>query len=307
MKISVCIPAYKNAAFLKRCLDALVSQTFKDFEVVLSDDSPDESVAEIAVAYKDRLQINYLKNNPAKGTPANWNYAMQQAKGQYIKLMHDDDWFASNNALQQYYNCLQANPQIDFCFAAYNNVQLSTGLITPLYCSKAHLYLLKKSPYNLFKRNFIGAPSVVFQRNNENIFYDERFKWLVDFEGYIRFLNANKNFIYINHCLVNIGQGKEQVTTTTQHAKEVVVPESMLFLQKHGVQILKNIFVYDYFWRMFRNLSVKNKEGIVACGWKEEVPQGIEAMLAWQRRFPAWMLNTGLVSKKLMWWKWVRN
>ena len=62
MKISVCIPAYKNAAFLKRCLDALVSQTFKDFEVVLSDDSPDESVAEIAVAYKDRLQINYLKN-----------------------------------------------------------------------------------------------------------------------------------------------------------------------------------------------------------------------------------------------------
>src|SRR6187397_2191939 len=102
MKISVCIPAYKNAAFLKRNLDALINQTLRDFEVVLSDDSPDESVAEIAMAYKEKLQIIYLKNNPSRGTPANWNYAMQHATGKYLKLMHDDDWFATDSALQQY-------------------------------------------------------------------------------------------------------------------------------------------------------------------------------------------------------------
>ncbi|MBC7937190.1 MAG: glycosyltransferase, partial [Rhizobacter sp.] len=76
MKISVCIPAYKNADFLRRCLDSLVSQSFTGFEVILSDDSPDDSVATIAEAYKKDLQIIYFKNDPSLGTPANWNFAM---------------------------------------------------------------------------------------------------------------------------------------------------------------------------------------------------------------------------------------
>ena len=307
MKISVCIPAYKNADYLKRNLDALVFQTFTDFEVILSDDSPDESVAEIARAYQDKLNLVYLKNKPAKGTPANWNFAMQQARGKYIKLIHDDDWLATADALQQYYDCLEANPGVDFCFSAFNNIHLGTGIRQPVFCTALNRSLLRMSPYNLFKNNFIGPPSGVFQRNNVNIFYDEKLKWLVDFEGYIRFLGENSKFIYLHKCLVNIGLGEEQVTQSTKLVKEVVVPESMYFLEKHGVSILNNLWVYDYYWRMFRNLSVQNSVEIKESGWSGAIPAAIVKMLFIQKKMPGLLLHVGPASKAGMFYAFLRR
>lgn len=300
MKISVCIPAYKNADFLRRCLDSLVSQTFSDFELILSDDSPDESVAQIAATYKDKLSIVYLKNDPSLGTPANWNFAMEQAKGEYIKLMHDDDWFAENDALQKFYDCLEKNPSADFCFSAFHNVQLKQGTVEPVFCSPFLRKLLKKDRYNLFKRNFIGPPSVVFQRNNRTEWYDTRLKWLVDFEGYIRFLNSKDGFVYIDECLVNIGLSGEQVTSSVQHNPKVVLPESLYFLQKHGNAILNNIFVYDYYWRTLRNFKVRSAQDIADAGWEEEVPEAVLKMMAVQKKIPFFLLKMGPFSKIFM-------
>lgn len=282
-------------------------QTFKDVEVILSDDSPDDSVQLIAEAYTALLNLRYLKNSPARGTPANWNYAMQHATGGYIKLMHDDDWFASADALQLYYECLQNNPSVNFCFSAYNNVHISSGNSKPVLCSSVHQYLLKRNRYNLFKKNFIGPPSAVFQRNQPGISYDEKLKWLVDFEGYIRFLGSNTQFVYLDKCLVNIGLSDDQVTQTTKHVKEVVIPESLYFLQKHGAAILKNIWVYDYYWRMCRNFAIKNIPDIAVAGWKEELPGNFKSMVLFQQKIPDVLLRTGVFSKLLMMFSFLRT
>lgn len=300
MKISVCIPAYKNAAFLRRNLDALVGQTYKDFEVVVSDDSPDESVAEIVAVYQPLLNIVYLKNSPAKGSPANWNFAIRHAKGEYLKLIHDDDWLAADTSLQQYLDCLDANPNADFCFSAFNNVNIETTAHQPVFCSNYHQHLLRKTPYNLFKRNFIGPPSVVFLRNEPRFLYDENLKWLVDFEGYIRFLQDRQRFVYLNAVLVNIGLSEEQVTSYTQHDAGVVLPESLYFLEKHGTAILDNVFVYDYFWRMLRNFSITSVEDITAIGWVKPLPARIFAMIRLQNKIPRVVLRLGLFSKSFM-------
>lgn len=300
MKISVCIPAYKNGDFLKRCLDSLISQRFTDFEVILSDDSPDDSVQQIAEEYKKDLSIVYFKNDPSLGTPANWNFAMQHARGGYIKLMHDDDWLADKDALQKFYDCLEENPGVDFCFSAFFNVQLKTGKTNPVFCSSISRYLLKKDRYNLFKRNFIGPPSVVFQRNNRTDWYDAHFKWLVDFEGYIRFLNGKNGFVYISECLVNIGLSGEQVTSSVQHDATIVLPESLYFLEKHGTQILENVFVYDYYWRTVRNFKIKTVADIGKSGWAGDIPSPIIKMIAAQKKIPSFLLKMGPFSKIAM-------
>ncbi|MBC7935701.1 MAG: glycosyltransferase, partial [Rhizobacter sp.] len=270
------------------------------FEVILSDDSPDDSVATIAEAYKKDLQIIYFKNDPSLGTPANWNFAMQHATGEYIKLMHDDDWLAENDALQKFYDCLEKNPTVDFCFSAFHNVDLKEGTMEPVFCSSFLRKLLKKDRYNLFKRNFIGPPSVVFQRNNRTEWYDDQLKWLVDFEGYIRFLKSKGGFVYIDECLVNIGLSGEQVTSSVQHDVTIVLPESLYFLQKHSLAILKNVFVYDYYWRTLRNFKVSSAKDIVNAGWTEEIPQPILKMIAAQKNIPSFLLKMGPVSKIAM-------
>src|SRR6478735_2601277 len=117
-KISICIPAYKRTAYLKRLLDSVAIQTFKDFEVIVSDDSPDNSVETVCNEYAEKFKLLYFKNAAALGTPANWNFGISKANGDWIKLMHDDDWFADENALAVF---ARHTDKSKFIFSAYSN------------------------------------------------------------------------------------------------------------------------------------------------------------------------------------------
>jgi glycosyltransferase involved in cell wall biosynthesis len=97
--ISICIPAYRNTAFLKRLLDSIACQTFTDYEIIITDDSPDDSVSQLIQNLTGIQPIRYYKNKTALGTPENWNEAIRHANGAWIKLMHNDDWFHSPDAL----------------------------------------------------------------------------------------------------------------------------------------------------------------------------------------------------------------
>ena len=105
--ISICIPAYSRVAFLQRLLASIAVQTFKDFEVIITDDSPGSDVQEVCSRYADAFPLIYYKNEPALGTPENWNEGIRRASGKWIKLMHDDDWFATPGALQQFAHATQ--------------------------------------------------------------------------------------------------------------------------------------------------------------------------------------------------------
>ncbi|HUZ60328.1 MAG TPA: glycosyltransferase, partial [Hanamia sp.] len=85
--ISICIPAYKHVDYLKKLLDSVSIQTFKDFEVVITDDSPDDGVKQLLETFPTTNNIRYYKNSKALGTPENWNEAIRKSEGTWIKLM----------------------------------------------------------------------------------------------------------------------------------------------------------------------------------------------------------------------------
>src|SRR5436305_6619415 len=97
--ISICIPAYKNVEYLKRLLDSIATQTFRYFEVIITDDSNDNSVYDYINSNNRGFLLSYNKNEKPLGSPENWNAAVRRAKGDWIKIMHHDDWFSSNSAL----------------------------------------------------------------------------------------------------------------------------------------------------------------------------------------------------------------
>ncbi|RYE44542.1 MAG: glycosyltransferase, partial [Sphingobacteriales bacterium] len=67
--ISVCIPAYKHGEYIHRLMTTLSQQTFTDFEIIVTDDSPDDSVKDVILEFYDHLNVKYLRNIPALGTP----------------------------------------------------------------------------------------------------------------------------------------------------------------------------------------------------------------------------------------------
>jgi glycosyltransferase involved in cell wall biosynthesis len=121
--ISICIPAYKRPDFLKRLLDSIAVQTFRDFEVIMTDDSPDGSVAQLVKEYESSFHVHYHKNPTPLGSPGNWNAALSLAKGQWIKMMHDDDWFADAGSLAEFADTAKHNKNKSFIFSGFTEVQ----------------------------------------------------------------------------------------------------------------------------------------------------------------------------------------
>ena len=296
--ISICIPAYKNAAYLDVLLHSIELQGFSDYEVIVSDDSPNDEVEILCRKYSSKFLMIYHKNSPPKGSPANWNTGIKMANGKWIKLMHDDDWFSSDTSLADFAKAAQENAHSLLIFSGYSlyedGVFKSNNIITALIENQ-----LRRSPLILFKKNYIGHPSTTLIKNEPMEWYDEKVKWVVDFEFYIRMLK-NGSFHSIQLPLVNIGIGNEQITKEAFRNISIEIPENMYLLNKLGTPVLKNIIVYDYYWRLLRNVGIRSLKDITDHYSEREVPPEISRMLRFQLLFPLPVLKVGFFSKLLM-------
>lgn len=298
--ISICIPAYKQVDYLRRLLDSVSIQTFKGFEVVITDDSPDNSVELLLKEYKSIPNLTYYKNKQPLGTPENWNEAIRKASGNWIKLMHNDDWFATDDALQQFFNTVQQNPNTDFFYSAFQNIEANSKRKEVVKMSAADKAFLNSNPYHLLKKVYIGNPSCTLVRNGLDIFYDKRYKFIVDFDYYIRLIQQTGMPVYINEVLINVGFHDEQVTTYTKYNPEVQIPENITFLNEQKNDILKNVVVYDYYWRLMRNLKIDSEEKLLAYLGDTNPKPSIISMVRFQKKIPASLLKIGIVSKFFM-------
>jgi len=103
-KISIAIPAYikseTDLSYLKESFDGIVQQSFSDYEVVVADNSSNDLVENLCNEYQDKFLITYKKNLDHIGMSANSNVAMDLCKGEYIKILHCDDFLFSSDALR---------------------------------------------------------------------------------------------------------------------------------------------------------------------------------------------------------------
>jgi len=296
--ISICIPAYKRVNYLKRLIESIIIQDYTDFEVIISDDSDDNSVAELINDYSDKINIRYFKNESPLGTPGNWNFAISKAKGQWIKLMHDDDWFASTDSLAQFAERTKEGNQ--FIFSAYTNCFDGTTRIKEVFLSTRVKNRIIKHPELLFAGNVIGPPSVTMLHRSIVEKYDEKLKWFVDLEFYIKVLVRLKSYSYINKPLINIGISESQVTRTCQNIPEIELPEGLLILKTNGISSLKQVILYDVWWRMMRNNKIRSEEDLSIYTKLEEWPEAIRKMVNQQSLVPSFLLTIGAFSKCFM-------
>jgi len=302
--ISICIPAYKRVGFLRRLLDSIALQSYRHFEVVVSDDSDDDSVQRLMAEYQSRFPLRYYKNSPALGTPANWNYAISKAEGEWIKLVHDDDWFASANSLAIF--ARHAGNGKRFVFSAYRNIFTDTGREEEKRWKVPYNKAILREPNILLADNVIGPPSVTLVHRDIAQQYDERLKWRVDMEFYIRLLRQEQQYCYIDEPLVNVGISQTQVTESCIYNPAVELPEGWLLLEKHGRRALRNIWVYDAWWRLLRNMEIRSVDQLtryVPAAW----PPVIYAMVKDLSLCPRVWLKLGAVSKIWMGLSYVKN
>lgn len=91
-KVTVCLPTYNRAAYLGACLDSLLAQTFRDFEVIVSDNCSPDATPE-AVAQRPDPRVRYIRNERNLGAFPNMNRCLALARGEYVCVAHDDDLY----------------------------------------------------------------------------------------------------------------------------------------------------------------------------------------------------------------------
>lgn len=295
--ISICIPTYNRIHFLKRLLDSIEIQSFKDFEVIITDDSDNSSVEYLVKTFSNRLPIKYFKNEKPVGTPANWNAAITKASGEWIKIMHDDDWFNNRDGLQLFRDATKQEKK--FIFSAYKNV-FDEKQTQNMKFSLSQTKKIIENPVILLSRNLIGPPSVTLIHRSISEEYNVQLKWRVDIEYYMRLLSKERTFEYIDNVLVNVGIGYTQVTNYCKDHPEVELPEGLVLLEEFGTKPLKNIWVYDAWWRILRNVHIKTKKQLLYYTSSENWPEVIFRMVSHQAKVPHGVLTFGPCSKTLM-------
>lgn len=90
MKVSVIIPTYNRADFLKRAIESVLNQTFQDFELIIVDDGSFDKTKEVVDSFNsDKIKYIYQENSGGAAKPKNTGIRM--AQGEYIAILDSDD------------------------------------------------------------------------------------------------------------------------------------------------------------------------------------------------------------------------
>lgn len=169
IKISVCIPVYNGSAYIKQTITSVLSQSIKDFELVIVDNASTDNTCEIVNGFKDS-RIRLIKNSINLGMIGNWNKCVEKANGEYIQILCADDMIYST-CLEEKYNILFNNKEIMMVVSASDVVD---GKNKTLFRRKvfSHDKVVDGKKFALWSfrtKNLYGEPSCVMFRKKDFI------------------------------------------------------------------------------------------------------------------------------------------
>ena len=92
VKYSFIVPVYNTKKYLKKCLDSLIKQTFKDFEIIIVNDGSTDNSMEIIEKYKNKYSNIKVIEQQNQGLSLARNNGVKKTSGEYILFIDSDDY-----------------------------------------------------------------------------------------------------------------------------------------------------------------------------------------------------------------------
>ena len=141
---SVIIPAHNAAEYMRKGLDSIRGQSFRDYELIVVCDACDDETETIAREYTDQVIVTgYGLDGMAR------NAGIDAARGKYVLFMDDDDWWIDSFVLEKLEAVDEAHPAADVVFFGFHWQGIGDRLQSP---SQAFIAVWNK----LWRRSFIG-------------------------------------------------------------------------------------------------------------------------------------------------------
>ena len=118
--ISVIVPIYNVEQYLEKCIESIISQTYKNLQIILIDDGSNDKSGKICNKYaeKDKRVVVIHKENA--GVSEARNTGLDNAKGEWITFVDADDWIEEEYCQRLYNLVIETNSDVALC--GYNRV-----------------------------------------------------------------------------------------------------------------------------------------------------------------------------------------
>jgi glycosyltransferase involved in cell wall biosynthesis len=206
------MPVYNAEKFLDENINAILNQSFDDFEfIIIDDESKDKSWGIIKRYAKKDKRIIALKNKKNMGCVNTRNKGIDIAKGEYIAIMDPDD-VSLKNRLQIQVEYLDRHPDIYLIGGSAIVMDEEGNKLGVLLKYDNHIKIEKK----LKETNCIIHPSVM-HRNTREFFYREKFIISDDYDFLLRILSSNKKITNVPEFLIKYRINKGSFTFTKKN------------------------------------------------------------------------------------------
>lgn len=131
-KLTLALPVYNGANYIRDALDSILAQTFRDFELIICDNASQDETCAIVESYAaqdDRIRL--IRNPKNLGAFANYNLGFEEARGEYLKWCAHDDTL-SPNFLAECIAELDANPDVALAFGSTKGISPANQIIEPV-------------------------------------------------------------------------------------------------------------------------------------------------------------------------------
>lgn len=208
-KISIIIPLYNSEKFLRKNLDSIFSQTYKNYELILINDGSTDGSLEVCKNYQKKHKNIIIKSQKNKGVSSARNEGLKIASGEYVMFLDADDFLLDNYCVSKIIKEL-------------NEKKIDVLLYKMKYYYDNKKKYIKLPNYNVDENNIIDdlisqnklsiSPcDKVVKRSiliDNNIFFDENMKNLEDADWSLRIYNSTSRikcineelYVYRQHC-----------------------------------------------------------------------------------------------------------
>lgn len=200
--ISVIVPVYNAENFLKRCLDSILSQTYKEFELILVNDGSKDNSLRILLEYADldsRIKVIDQEN---KGVAGARNTGLNAASGEYFLFVDADDWIENDN-LERMLAALQENKNADIIFCSSDNAE-DTNCITSEESVCYEIWDNEKQIFEFIKHKKLNGMlwnKLIKRSLTEGVSFNEKTGYGEDAEFLWQVIKKSKKMVLTNEVL----------------------------------------------------------------------------------------------------------
>jgi len=242
--VSIIIPTYNCARLIGRAIESVLNQTYRDFELIIVDDSSTDNTDKIVKKFQEQdKRVKYIRHDKNKGGSAARNTGIKVARGEYIAFQDSDDEWLPEKLKKQMEVFKNTSSKVGIIYTGFWRIKDNEKTYIPQSWVKqkdGNIY------FELLKGNFVGTPTILIKKKcfKKVGIFDENLPRLQDWELVIR-LSKYYNFKCIDEPLLVSYYTSDSISANNDaliKAIELIITKHFADFSNHKKILSKHYF-----------------------------------------------------------------